>query len=264
MSKLLIYVVSFNRKSYTQGTIMCLQDNIPEDSQIIVCDNGSTDGTRKWLKENQDKYSLGLIFPDDNLRVGGAWTLLTQYYKEDDFDFILLLDNDCWMLPNPTWFEDCLSIFNLDKNIGSLGLEIRPKPGYYSTNYTLDPNYKDRKQYKEFEYYDTVYYAGLRLDKFKLWYNTMKKWPHKFIGDKIGRHYNSLSQRTIQFVPGCAVDISQYDISNQEHQKYYEEFYSKERNVKYMDWLNNFTSPIQKPDDYITSTFGEKFLNLIK
>jgi glycosyltransferase involved in cell wall biosynthesis len=54
MDKLLIYIVSYQRKSYTQGTIKLLQNNIPKNSQIIVCDNGSTDGTREWLEENQE------------------------------------------------------------------------------------------------------------------------------------------------------------------------------------------------------------------
>ena len=90
MDKLLIYIVSYQRKSYTQGTIKLLQNNIPKNSQIIVCDNGSTDGTREWLEENQEKYDLGLIFPEENLRVGGAWMLLTNYYKPTDFDYIFL------------------------------------------------------------------------------------------------------------------------------------------------------------------------------
>jgi len=72
MDKLLIYIVSYQRKSYTIGTIKLLNQVKPENSQIIVCDNGSTDGTREWLTENQDKYDLGLLFPEQNLRVGGS------------------------------------------------------------------------------------------------------------------------------------------------------------------------------------------------
>ena len=98
MNKLLIYIVAYERKSYTQGTIELAYKLKPKNSQIIVCDNGSTDGTREWLEENQDKYELGLIFPDKNLRVGGAWTLLTNYFDENAFDYILLLDNDGWIL----------------------------------------------------------------------------------------------------------------------------------------------------------------------
>ena len=88
-NKLLIYIVSYERMSYTQGTIECLHKTKPQNSQIIVCDNGSTDGTREWLEENQEKYNLGLLFPEENLRVGGAWTLLTNYYNEKEFDYTL-------------------------------------------------------------------------------------------------------------------------------------------------------------------------------
>ena len=119
MDKLLIYIVSYQRKSYTQGTIKLLQNNIPKNSQIIVCDNGSTDGTREWLEENQEKYDLGLIFPEENLRVGGAWMLLTNYYKPTDFDYILLLDNDGWLIPSqPDWYAKCMDLFKTDNRIG--------------------------------------------------------------------------------------------------------------------------------------------------
>ena len=92
MNKLLIYIVSYQRKEYTQGNIISISKIKPKNSQIIVCDNGSIDGTKEWLEENQEKYELGLIFPEENLRVGGAWTLLTNYLEPTEFDYILLLD----------------------------------------------------------------------------------------------------------------------------------------------------------------------------
>ena len=51
MNKLLIYIVSYQRKEYTQGTIEAAHKQKPNNSQIIVCDNGSTDGTREWYKK---------------------------------------------------------------------------------------------------------------------------------------------------------------------------------------------------------------------
>ena len=67
--KLLVCIVSYQRKSFTQGTIESIYKLKPKNTQIIVCDNGSTDGTREWLQENQEKYELGLLFPShDQLR----------------------------------------------------------------------------------------------------------------------------------------------------------------------------------------------------
>jgi glycosyltransferase involved in cell wall biosynthesis len=265
-NKLLIYIVSYERMSYTQGTIECLHKTKPANSQIIVCDNGSTDGTREWLEENQEKYELGLIFPEENLRVGGAWTLLTNYYNEDDFDYILLLDNDGWLIPDRKWFNKCLSLFNIDPQIGSLGLEIRPNPGFYSMAMTPDPNYKNKIPHLDMEYYDTVYFAGFRLDKFPLWHKTMSNWPHKFIGDKIGKYYNSLGYRTIQYTPGFIVDVSQYDFTNPAHDEYNRWFYERERNLKgkkYNSWVENWinnVNPIKDPKSYIEKTFGKDYL----
>ena len=56
-NKLLIFIVAYQRQSYTQGTIELLNKVRPEGSTVIVCDNGSTDGTREWLEENQEKLT---------------------------------------------------------------------------------------------------------------------------------------------------------------------------------------------------------------
>lgn len=264
MNKLLIYIVSYERKSYTQGTIELVYKSKPENSQIIVCDNGSTDGTREWLEENQDKYELGLIFPDKNLRVGGAWTLLTNYFKEDAFDYILLLDNDGWILPNnEDWYEQCLELFNSDPRIGSLGLQKEKKAGYFSMEKTFDPNFNTKTPFGEFEAYDTVFYAAFRLDKFSLWHQTMKYWSHKFIGDKIGRYYNLLGYRTVKINPGFIVDISEYNFDNKEHKEYNIDFYKKERDQKEFNRRINLHSTNGENSNFIKENFGEKFLKYL-
>jgi len=264
MDKLLIYIVSYQRKSYTQGTIESLTKVLPKNCEIIVCDNGSTDGTREWLEENQEKYNLGLLFPEENLRVGGAWTLLTNYFKEDDFDYILLLDNDGWIFPSQTdWYSQCIELFNSDKNIGSLGLQCEKKPGYFSMEKTFDPNFNNKTPFNNFEIYDTVFYAAFRLDKFPLWYKTMSNWPHKFIGDKIGRHYNSLGYRTIKTTPGFIVDISEYNFDNKEHQEYNIDFYKKERDDIEYERRINMHSSTNDSKQYIINNFGKEFLKYL-
>lgn len=265
-NRLLIYIVSYQRKSYTQGTIKCIHKVKPKNSQIIVCDNGSTDGTREWLEVNQEKYNLGLLFPEENLRLPGAWKLITNYFNENDFDYILPLDNDLWAIPNKEWFQEYLELFNSDDKIGSLGIFKSRKPGYFVFEREFDSNYNNRKKFNNLEYFDTVFYAGARLDKFSLWYNVMKNWPHEFIGDKIGRHYNSLGYRTLKILPGNLVDISAYNFNNESHREYNEWFYEKERdgaqgeayNYKLSQCLEN-----EETKNFINSTFGKEYLKFL-
>lgn len=264
MSRLLVYIVSYQRKEYTQGNVINISKVLPEEGQIIVCDNGSTDGTREWLTENQEKYDLGLLFPEDNLRVGGAWTLLTNYFKPTDFDYILVLDNDHWIVPNnPKWFQECLEIYNSDKNIGSLGLMGEMMPGYFSMGTNFDPNYKNRKQFNSQEIYDTVFYAGCRLDRFSLWYQTMSNWPHKFIADKIGRHYNSLGHRTIKLTPGYCKDISEYDFRNENFEEYNKWFFNREKPKGALEQKMSLTPSITESKEFVKNTFGEEIYNIL-
>lgn len=264
MNKLLIYIVSYQRKSYTIGTIQLLDKVKPANSQIIVCDNGSTDGTREWLTEHQAQYNLGLLFPETNLRVGGAWTLLTNYYKPNDFDYILLLDNDGWIIPSDTsWFDKCIDLFNSDNTIGSLGLQQERRPGYFSMEKTFDINFNNKVQFSDFEIYDTIYYAAFRLDKFSLWHQTMSNWPHKFIGDKIGSYYNSVGYRTVKITPGFIVDISEYNFDNPDHKEYNTEFYQKERDDIEFSRRLTMHSTNEEIKQYISNTFGNEYLELL-
>ena len=45
--RLLILIVSYQRKEYTMGNILSLSKIRPKNAEILVVDNGSTDGTRE-------------------------------------------------------------------------------------------------------------------------------------------------------------------------------------------------------------------------
>lgn len=263
MKELAVLIVSYQRKEYTIGTIKNAYRVLPSNSQIFVIDNGSNDGTRNWLQENQEKYNLGLIFPEENLRVGGAWTLFTNYYQPNDFNYILLLDNDLWMIPNQNWFEYCMSVFNSDPKIGSLGLFNERNPGLYAKEQIKDHNYDRRVPFKDREIYNTIYYAGGRLDKFNLWHQTMNKWPHKYIGDKIGRNYNSKGFKTIKITPGFLTDISIYNFDNPKHEEYNRWFYSKERDPNEYKRVSSLVYDQENLKKFVIDTYGEEYLKYI-
>ena len=267
MNKLLIYIVAYERKSYTQGTIELAYKLKPKNSQIIVCDNGSTDGTREWLEENQEKYDLGLIFPDKNLRVGGAWTLLTNYFDKNAFDYILLLDNNGWISPkDKNWYEQCLEVFASDPKICSLGLHKERKPGTLVFGKQFDPNYNYKKPFNNLEYYDTTLFAAFRLDKFSIWHKALKNWPHTFIGDKLCNYYKSGGYRTLKITPGFISDISEYNFDNKEHEEYNQWFFERERDGKTGPaYIHNVSRSLDYEDvkSFVIKNFGSKYIKFL-
>lgn len=222
-------MVSYQRKEYTIGNVMSISKALPENATFIICDNGSTDGTREWLEANQEKYGYILWLSETNLRVGGAWKYLANKYEDDDFDYILCLDNDHWLYPNPNFFEECLEVFDLDKDISSLGLLGRRMPGHFSNETAYDKNYDNRKEFKGQEYFYTDLYAGCRLDKFNLWRNTMKDWKNNVIANKVCLAYQAAGKKTVKLNPGHALDISQYNFNNPNHDEYNKWFFAKEK-----------------------------------
>lgn len=268
MKKILIYIVSYERKSYTIGTINRLVNaikfsNVQHQIDIIVCDNGSTDGTREWLKENQDIYRYGLLFPETNLRVGGAWKLLTKTFDRSKYDYVLLLDNDGWLVPtNLDWLNTSIKMMNLP-NVGSLGLQREKNPGHFSYDKYRDVNYDNRTTFETIQYYDTVYYAAFRFDRFDLWHDVMSTWQHKYIGDKIGRTYNSLGFRTLKVTPGYIVDISEYNFDNDSHIQYNREFHERERDLQEFELRLEKHATNDANIEFITTTFGEEYLKYL-
>ena len=91
----------------------------------------------------------------------------------------------------------------------------------------------------------------------------MSNWPHKFIGDKIGRHYNHMGYRTVKISPGFVVDASEYNFDNEAHKEYNIDFYKKERTVEGFKRRLDSHSTSESEKNYILSNFGEEFLKYL-
>ncbi|MDY5584322.1 MAG: glycosyltransferase family 2 protein [Arcanobacterium sp.] len=94
-------VVTFNRLEYLKRILNRLL-TISEISKIIVVDNHSTDGTRKWLESLTEENLTPLFLTENKGGAGGFHEGLKSAFSSGS-DYFWLMDDDG--LPNP----DCLS-----------------------------------------------------------------------------------------------------------------------------------------------------------
>ena len=103
--KIIVVVVTFNRLELLKKNIGCLRKNHPID-QLIVVNNGSTDGTHEWLDEQAD---LTVIHQENVGGSGGFYTGIQKAY-ENGADWIWCMDDD--VFPRPDCLENMLKEIN--------------------------------------------------------------------------------------------------------------------------------------------------------
>ncbi len=112
-----IIILTDNRLEHTKKCIRSIRKHTPEDHEIIFVDNGSTDGTVKWLqsllKENK-KYRLTANKENIGLSKGR-----NQGINLSQGDSILLLDND--VIVSQGWLSGMLSCLNHAPAAGIIG-----------------------------------------------------------------------------------------------------------------------------------------------
>lgn len=95
--KITAVVVTYNRLNLLKQVIEALKKNNPSD--IIVINNGSTDGSREWLDE---QTGINVVHQDNVGGSGGFYTGIKKAYQEGA-DWIWCMDDD--VMPH----ADCLS-----------------------------------------------------------------------------------------------------------------------------------------------------------
>jgi len=93
MDKLAIILVNYNGIEYNINCINSILDSSFKNFEIIVVDNDSKDGSVEEL-ERVFNNKITLIKLNDNLGFSGANNIGIEYAKENNFDYIMLLNND--------------------------------------------------------------------------------------------------------------------------------------------------------------------------
>lgn len=95
----LIYavVVTYNGMRWIERCLRCLAESTVH-TEVIVVDNGSTDGTRDFVPS---RFPYVIWMPQtDNLGFGGGNNIALRYAVEHGADYVLLLNQDAYIQPS--------------------------------------------------------------------------------------------------------------------------------------------------------------------
>lgn len=120
-----IVVVTYNRLEYSRQCLQSVLDNTDVPFEVIVVDNGSTDGTPDWLTELKARHGekIRLIFNDVNL---GCAVAYNQGFKQAAGDPICRVDNDV-ILPEG-WASSFMRIWDAHPDLGMLTTDLETEP----------------------------------------------------------------------------------------------------------------------------------------
>ena len=99
--KVLVITVTYNAMPWIGKFFESLKaSTVPTD--VIIIDNGSTDGTQEHIRQNYPEAHL--VQSDSNLGFGKANNVGLKYAIENSYDYVYLLNQDAWIE------KDCLGL----------------------------------------------------------------------------------------------------------------------------------------------------------
>ncbi|MBT5900617.1 MAG: glycosyltransferase [Opitutaceae bacterium] len=116
MLKVSFIIPLYNGLELTQACLRSLQSTLPAEltHEIIFVDDGSTDGSREWLKTLPDPCRH--LLNETNLKFAGS---NNRGAREAEGELLALLNNDLELLPG--WIEPLLTALDEDQSIALIG-----------------------------------------------------------------------------------------------------------------------------------------------
>ncbi|MCI1647900.1 MAG: glycosyltransferase family 2 protein [Bacteroides sp.] len=109
MNRVCTIIVTYNRLELLKGTICAVQKQSYK-SDVVVVNNGSTDGTLEYLESLQDIIAIN----QSNLGGAGGFFVGIKYAVENDYDYVWIMDDD--VLPSKDSLEMLTSeLFSLEE-----------------------------------------------------------------------------------------------------------------------------------------------------
>ncbi|MFH0921106.1 MAG: glycosyltransferase [Fibrobacterota bacterium] len=112
-----IVMLTFNQLSYTRQCLESIRTNTDTPFELILVDNGSTDGTPEWLlSEEKAGHIQKVILNGKNLGVAAGWNIGMRVATGD---YLLILNND--VLAADSWLRNLLRCAESRPDIGMAG-----------------------------------------------------------------------------------------------------------------------------------------------
>lgn len=95
--KLLVVIVTYNAMQWAERCFDSLRKStiVPD---VFVVDNGSTDGTQTYIQKNYPEVMFQQS--KENLGFGKANNMGLQYALDNNYDYVYLLNQDAWVMPD--------------------------------------------------------------------------------------------------------------------------------------------------------------------
>ncbi len=195
MEKLSIVILNYNGKEILKQTLESLVKSISSSGpKIIVVDNGSTDGSKEYLKrfaeksakiDSEVRVNLSLIENQSNLGFTGGNNVGIRQALKDGADYVMLLNNDV-IVKNAFW-KPLVGFLEENQKVGIVGPKIYFAPGceFHQDRYSK----KDRGK--------VIWCAGGMID----WGNVYT--PHQGVNEVDSGQYGDA--RETDFVSGCCL-----------------------------------------------------------
>ena len=137
--KIFIVIPVHNRKNLTRNCLLSLYKQTYQNFEIVICDDGSTDGTSEMIKKQFPEVVL--LTGNGNLYWSGAYNkcLTFVFEKADEKDYILSLNNDVEVDENYL-FELCkVAKDNSDRLIMSVAYNKDNRSAIVDPGYNINP-----------------------------------------------------------------------------------------------------------------------------
>lgn len=89
-NKILAIVVTYNRLDDLKSCIECLRNQSYKDFDVIIINNGSTDGTKEWLDTQADLF----VINQSNLGGAGGFYAGQKYAMDNGYEWVWMMDDD--------------------------------------------------------------------------------------------------------------------------------------------------------------------------
>lgn len=143
--KLSIAIITMNRAAQLRHAIeSCASAKLPDETQFVIVDNGSTDNTAEVVEELRSRIQYPIIYrkEKENRGVGGGRNIC---FDISEGEYMYIFDDDAEIAEEclNTFFPSCLDYLDRNPNVATLTTEVqddvfgeRPLP--LAKNYTVD------------------------------------------------------------------------------------------------------------------------------